>query len=122
MGPTLDDMIADLPAAQRAAVDRRTEELISEELTLRELRKALRLTQQDVARRLSKGQEVVSRLEQREDLLLSTLRDYLRSLGGELELTCRFNRRTAVRINLRAASKPQGKAKRRGQRSTALAS
>jgi transcriptional regulator with XRE-family HTH domain len=115
-------MIADLPAAQRAAVDRRAEELISEELTLRELRKALRLTQQDVARRLCKGQEVVSRLEQRDDLLLSTLRDYVRSLGGELELTCRFNRRTAVRINPGAASKPKGKAKRHRQRSAALSS
>jgi DNA-binding XRE family transcriptional regulator len=97
MGPTLDDMIANLPTAQRAAVKRRTEQLISEEMTLQELRKALRLTQQDVAQRLSKGQEVVSRLEQREDLLLSTLRDYVHSLGGELELLCRFNKRKSKR-------------------------
>jgi hypothetical protein len=41
MGLTLDDMIANLPAAQRAAVNRRAKELISEELSLRELRKAL---------------------------------------------------------------------------------
>lgn len=38
MGLTLDGKIANLPVAQRAAVNRRAEELISEELTLRELR------------------------------------------------------------------------------------
>ena len=119
MGRTLDDMIANLPTAQRAAVNRRAKELISEELSLRELRKALRLTQQDVAQRLSKGQEVVSRLEQREDLLLSTLRDYVHSLGGELELLCRFNKRTAVRINP-GITAPKSKAKRHGQHASAV--
>lgn len=120
MGLTLDDMIANLPAAQRSAVNRRAKELISEELTLRELRKALRLTQHDVAQRLSKGQEVVSRLEQREDLLLSTLRDYVRSLGGELELLCRFNKRTAIRINP-GITAPKRKAKRHRQGAAAVA-
>ena len=119
MGPTLDEMIATLPAAQRVAVQRRAEELIGEELTLRDLRKALRLTQQDVAQRLSKGQEVVSRLEQREDLLLSTLRDYVRSLGGELELFCRFNK-TAVRITPGVGA-PKRKGNRQRQRAAAMA-
>lgn len=118
MGPTLDDLIAKLPTAQRAAVHRRAEELIAEELSLRELRKALRLTQHDVAERLSKGQEVVSRLEQRQDLLLSTLRDYVRCLGGELELVCRFNESTAVRIHPGATAT---KRKSRRQRQVAIA-
>lgn len=120
MALTLDEMIGTLPATQRGVVSRRTKELIAEELTLQELRKALRLTQQDVARRLSKGQEVVSRLEQREDLLLSTLRDYVRSLGGELELVCRFNNKTAVRINPRALASKR-KPKRHRQRIGAAA-
>ena len=98
MGPTLEDMLAELPAAQRKAVKRRADELIAEELSLADLRKALKLTQVEVAQRLAKGQEVVSRLEKRSDLLISTVRDYVHSLGGELELVARFGEGRAVRI------------------------
>jgi predicted nucleotidyltransferase/DNA-binding XRE family transcriptional regulator len=90
--------ISAVPAAQPAAVDPRAEALIAEDLSLRDLRKRLGLTQTELARRLHKGQEVVSRIEQRQDLLLSTLRSYIGSLGGELELVCRFADRAPVRI------------------------
>ena len=86
MGRTLNEVMASLPKARRRAVEKRADELIAEELSLRDLRKALQLTQTDVAATLGKGQDEVSRIEQREDLLLSTLHGYVRSLGGELEL------------------------------------
>lgn len=98
MGRTLDDMVNRLPVVQRSVVERRAAELIAEELSLRDLRKALHLTQSDMARRLKKGQDMVSRIEQRDDLLLSTLQGYVKSLGGELELVCRFKDRAAVRV------------------------
>jgi DNA-binding XRE family transcriptional regulator len=98
MGKTLDEMLERLPAAQRAAVEKRASELIAEELSLRDLRKALNLTQTDMAKRLKKGQDRISRIEQNEDLLLSTLQGYVKSLGGELELVCRFKNRAAVRV------------------------
>jgi hypothetical protein len=98
MARSLKEVIASLPRARRAAIDRRAAELISEELTLRDLRRALRLTQTDVATALGKGQDEVSRIERRGDLLLSTLHGYVRSLGGELDLICRFPNRKPVRI------------------------
>ncbi len=98
MGRTLGEVIESLSTAQRAEVEVRAAALIAEELSLRDLRKKLDFTQVDVARRLKKGQDVVSRIEQRGDLLLSTLNDYIHSLGGELELVCRFKDRPAVRI------------------------
>jgi DNA-binding transcriptional regulator YiaG len=98
MGRTLDEMLQSLTPGQRAAVERRAEELIAEELSLRDLRKALNLTQAAMAKRLKKGQDMVSRIEQRDDLLLSTLQGYVKSLGGELELVCRFKDRAAVRV------------------------
>lgn len=107
MGRTLDQMLNSLPAAQRAAVERRASELIAEELSLRDLRKALNLTQTDMARRLKKGQDRVSRIEQNEDLLLSTLQGYVKSLGGELELVCRFKDRAAVRVKAGAGDAPR---------------
>lgn len=81
---------------RRAPSEART--AVPEALTLRQLRHALRVTQTELARRLKKGQEVVSRVEQRHDMLLSTLRAYVSSLGGELELVCRFGNRAAVRL------------------------
>jgi Helix-turn-helix domain len=104
MGRTLTELLKRLPAAQRAAVGRRAAELIFEELTLRDLRKALHMTQTDMAKRLKKGQDMVSRIEQRSDLLLSTLQNYVKSLGGELELVCRCKDRAAVRLRVGAVA------------------
>jgi len=98
VGRTIDEMIATLPAAQRRAVGARASDLHKEELTLRDLRKALQLTQKDVALRMRKGQDAVSRIEQRDDLLLSTLKAYVASMGGELEVICRFKGRPDVRV------------------------
>ena len=65
-------------------------ELIAEELTLRKLRKARELTRASAARELGIGQDAVSRLEQRSDLLLSTLRKTVEAMGGSLSLVVRF--------------------------------
>jgi DNA-binding XRE family transcriptional regulator len=98
MGRTVSEAIARLPKARRRKVERRAQELIRDEMSLRELRLERRLTQSEVARLLGKGQDAVSRIEQRSDLLVSTLRDYIESLGGELELVCRFKGRPPVTI------------------------
>lgn len=115
MGRTLREIKASLPKARRRAVEKRTEELVAEELSLRDLRKALQLTQADVAATLGKGQDEVSRIEQREDLLLSTLHGYVRSLGGELELVCTFADRAPVRIKSGALA-PKRRVTQRGAR------
>lgn len=98
MGITLREVVARLPDGERKAIARRSRELIAEELSLQELRKALAVTQVQVAKSLGKRQDEISRIEQRGDLLLSTLRDYVQSLGGELELLCTFKNRGSVRI------------------------
>lgn len=72
-------------------------------LSLRELRSTLRLTQREVARRLQKGQEEISRIESRADLRLSTLQNYIHSLGGTLELICSFKDRAPVRLRAAAS-------------------
>jgi DNA-binding transcriptional regulator YiaG len=47
------------------------------------IRRAGDLTQVEVAEKLGVGQAVVSRLERRSDMLLSTLADYLHATGAE---------------------------------------
>ncbi len=55
-------------------------------------------TQVDIAKTLKVGQHTVSRYEQRTDMLLSTLQDYVQAMGGELDLIARFPNRQPVKI------------------------
>ena len=55
-------------------------------LDLRSVREAIGKTQEDIARAAEMDQGDVSRLEQRDDVKVSTLRRYVRALGAELEL------------------------------------
>ena len=98
MTTTLKEMIERLPDKRRKKVDARANELIAEEMTLRDLRKARDLTQVRMAELLDIGQDSVSRLEKRSDLLLSTLRGYVTAMGGSLQLVARFPDRPPVAL------------------------
>ena len=98
MTVSLDDMLAKLAPERRRRIEERAAELIAEEMTLRELREARRLTQVSVARELGIRQDAVSRLEQRSDLLLSTLRRTVEAMGGSLTLIARFPDRPPVEL------------------------
>ena len=93
-----DEVFAGMSAAERAAVRARAKELIAEEYALRDLRKAKQITQEQVARRLGGRQVYVSRLENRADMKLSTLRDYVRAIGGDLRLMVTFPEGRTVRL------------------------
>lgn len=95
---TLREEIESLPEDERREVERLTARLIAEEMTLRDLRKARNQTQTRVAKELGINQENVSRLEQRSDLLLSTLRGYVEAMGGKLSLMAEFPDRPPVAI------------------------
>ena len=90
MAVNVDDKIKKLPPAQRKTVEARATELLAEEMTLRELRKARQLTQVRMAQQLGITQDSVSRLEKRSDLLLSTLRKTVEAMGGKLSLVAEF--------------------------------
>lgn len=96
MPKNVNEIIRKLAPAQRKKVEARAAQLIAEEMTLRQLRKACRLTQQKVAKSLRIGQEGVSKLERRSDLLISTLRDYVQAMGGQLSLVVEFPDREPV--------------------------
>lgn len=116
MATTLKTMMDRLPAERRERVKARAEELVAEELTLRDLRKARDLTQERMAEMLEIGQDSVSRLEQRSDLLLSTLRSYVSAMGGSLELVARFPDRPAVTLSgLTGLSNEDKKPKRKSK-------
>lgn len=96
----IDDFMKDFTPEERAKVAARTAELIEEELTLRDLRRAQHLTQERMAELMGVQQENVSRLERRADLLLSTLSSYVAAMGGKLRLIAEFPGRRPVAIAL----------------------
>src|SRR5437016_14609267 len=96
MSRNIDDIIRKLTPGQRKKVETRAAQLIAEEMTLRQLRQACKLTQQKVAKSLRIGQEGVSKIEKRADLLISTLRDYVEAMGGHLSLVVEFPDRGPV--------------------------
>ena len=99
MTVSLDEMMAALDPERRRKIEERAAELIAEEMTLRELRKARKLTQVSVARELGISQDAVSRLEHRSDVLLSTLRRTVEAMGGSLSLIARFPDRPPVELS-----------------------
>ncbi len=98
MARTLADKLQQLPAARRRKVEARATELVAEEMSLRDLRKAMNRTQVEVAKVLKVGQDTVSRYEQRSDMLLSTLQGYVQAMGGELDLVVTFPDRKPVKL------------------------
>ncbi len=60
-------------------------------MILSELRSERGLTQTELANRLGKSQGNVSELERREDVYLSSLREYVEALGGHLEVSAVFD-------------------------------
>ena len=60
------------------------------EMPLSEMRVARELTQERLAKVLRVKQASVSKLERRTDMYISTLRDFIKAMGGELEITAHF--------------------------------
>lgn len=90
----LDDVLNTLPTKRRAKVTARAAELA----TLRDLRIAASQTQEDMAQALGVRQDTISRLEQRSDMLLSTMRRYVEAMGGQLDLVATFPNRPSVKV------------------------
>lgn len=63
---------------------------VRDALALADLRAQRGMTQEAVAGVLDVSQTHVSRIERQDDLYLSTLREYVAALGGELRVTAVF--------------------------------
>src|SRR5713101_1186394 len=99
MPTNVNDIINKLSPARRKKVEARAAPLIAEEMTLQELRRARKLTQQRIAKSLHIGQEGVSKIEKRSDLLISTLRGYVEAMGGSLSIIAEFPDRGPVTLS-----------------------
>lgn len=98
MVQSLAEKLNALPRRRQLSIQCRANQLIAEEMSLREMRLALQKTQQDLGALLHMSQDGVSRLEKRTDMLLSTLNKYVLSLGGKLKITAEFPNKPAIII------------------------
>lgn len=78
-----------MPTPRVKALDRAVRRTLLE-MDLRAIREMAGKTQVDVATATGMAQSEISRLEKREDTRLSTLRKYVESLGGTLEVVAVF--------------------------------
>lgn len=90
MGKTLKEKLEELSPERRKKIEEESQRLIAEEMTRQQLRQARKLTQKQMAELLQVDQGNISRLEQRTDLMLSTLQKYIAAMGGNLKLVVEF--------------------------------
>jgi transcriptional regulator with XRE-family HTH domain len=84
MGRTIAEAINMLPPDRRAKVKAEGGRADRRGLSLQELRKAMPLTQAQLAERLGVRQDTISRFEQRADILLSILQGYVEAMDDRL--------------------------------------
>ena len=68
-------------------------------MTLQAIRKAHAMTQEQLSKALNMDQGNLSRMEKRSDLLISTLRSYIKAMGGDLHLVAEFPGKKSVEIS-----------------------
>lgn len=90
MVKSLQEKLASLDPERVSRIEAEAEQLHADYLTLKELRKAREMTQVQLAETLGIQQATVAKYERQSDLLLSTLRSYVRAMGGSLKLLVEF--------------------------------
>jgi transcriptional regulator len=89
MAKKWNDLKAKMSPEARARADYKTEVMLAT-LALRDLLQERGLTQEELAAEMDRAQGNISRMLRRTDMHLSTLREIVEAMGGELEITARF--------------------------------
>lgn len=112
MARSFDELRRKMPPVRQSKARVRTDTMIAD-LALAELRRNFGVTQEQLAGLLDIRQAAISRIERRDDVLLSTLAAYVRALGGELVIMARFGDHA---LRLKAAPGPRHSLKFKSKR------
>ena len=85
----LPELTKEFSPERRRRIDEKKRELLAE-IPLNELRRALELTQRDLARLLNVNQPTVSKIEHHNDVFISSLPSYIKAAGGKLKIIAEF--------------------------------
>jgi transcriptional regulator with XRE-family HTH domain len=89
MGKNFKELQAMMSPKSRKRSEAKAERMIRE-MALDELREARQLTQQQLADQLNVRQPAIAKMERRADMYLSTLRNVIKAMGGELDIRAVF--------------------------------
>lgn len=65
-------------------------EALESEMALSDVRRAMQLSQEELAAILQINQASVAKMEKRTDMYVGTVRRFIQAMGGELEIIARF--------------------------------
>lgn len=99
-----DDILHDMTAEERAKIEKEGQRIAAEARTIAEARKALSMTQTQVASALEITQGALSQMEKRDDMMVSTVQSYIEAMGGELKLVAKFPGMSPFELSLGASS------------------
>ncbi len=109
---SLEDMLAELSSEDRAMVEAEGARLIERELTLRQIREGLGISQTQLADRMGVQQAAVSKAERRAGgISIQMLARQVRAMGGRVSVYVEVPGRSPVRIRI-----PDPKAKHEVER------
>jgi predicted transcriptional regulator len=89
MAKPFENLLAKMSPERRARIEKGAKE-IRDDINLRELRKAVKLTQKELAESLDINQAAISKMESQSDMYISTLRRILEAMGGSLKIVAEF--------------------------------
>ncbi len=101
------DLTRDFSPGRRQRIDEMKRELLAE-MPLHELRRARALTQREMAKLLKVNQPAVSKMEQRADVYVSSLRSYIEAAGGKLKIVAEFPEGEVAITNFSEAGEADG--------------
>ena len=83
------ELLDRLSQEQRARIADRRDRIL-QDISLKQLRRALRLTQRELAGTLRVNQAAISKMESQYDMYISTLRRFLEGMGARLKIVAEF--------------------------------
>jgi transcriptional regulator with XRE-family HTH domain len=89
MSKPFKNLIKEMPVERQKRIKQKAK-ILKNEMVLSELRRALELTQGQLAKTMSMNQAAVSKFEHQSDLYISTLRKILSAMGAELKIVAQF--------------------------------
>jgi transcriptional regulator with XRE-family HTH domain len=111
MARKFSELTKDLTPERRARIEAAKARL-REDMELAELRQALSLTQSTLAEALGVKQAEISKIENRADIFVSTLRRFVQAMGGDLEIRAVFPDRAVIIRNFSSLAQDDGGAAR----------
>ena len=98
------DLMKDWSPERRAESDARQAEMMAELVSLEQLREGLGISQEELANVMDVQQPAISKLVRRPDMKVSTLRELIAAMGGEMNITATFAGRSVEIDNFKSAA------------------